>query len=88
MTDSETVILVLQILTLLSTTLSPLILALSLCIKNIKRSNCLGSSLEMKNNVESPVEETPIITRPIDIQKTKNKNKTHKSPKNNDLYEV
>ena len=87
MSDDMIIMLVLQILTLMTTTLSPLILAISLCIKNIKRSNCLGSSIEMKALPDTPVEETPIITKPIEIPKHK-KYKLAKSPKNDTIYEV
>ena len=56
MDSNITVMIVLQILTLVSTAIAPLILAVSGCIKNIKKSDCCGSRVELATqNEPSPM---------------------------------
>ena len=66
----ETATLIIGIITLVSTTISPLVLAGAYFIKNIQKSSCLGGSVEMKSvkELQNELHETK-STHKIEIDK-------------------
>jgi len=56
MSELMTPIFIMQVLTLMVSTLAPLISGFEFCLKHIKRSSCCGSSIEMETSKKNLLE--------------------------------